>query len=391
MRLFTENITASISRRQRPSIYSETLKSSETTTTTTTTTTTNNKQAQQLSRTPFKNISRNSSSTSPTQSTHSNNINNNNNPLNLASSAASSYSASFPHNPSFLTIPHSQATPHHHPNPSSVRSESVPRKSSACSSTRSTIENEPSRSHGRHTPLPGFRSASALSQISFRSLRSINSRIKVRIQSLGQSLEARKPKLPELDWSALRAEYELHLARGSIIERCLVQVDLGPSVTERGRWWIDTVWTLADKLSPPLPAALAQYSASGLIPLLTPLRHTLHRLAVELPYNHLEDTPDLDKFEELGRILRRAIWLAGLIENVIELVSQVGLVRFELAGLRRPFEDLKLNDDDELKFDDSLQLDQLLDRSIRLISHWSGEIRGRTGSNNPWKGSIKLS
>jgi hypothetical protein len=47
----------------------------------------------------------------------------------------------------------------------------------------------------------------------------INSRIKVRIQSLGTALKARKPKLLELDWSNLRAE----------------------SVSKRERWWINTI------------------------------------------------------------------------------------------------------------------------------------------------------
>ncbi|OAV95664.1 hypothetical protein PTTG_04181 [Puccinia triticina 1-1 BBBD Race 1] len=385
MRLFAENLsesllsTASLSRRHRPSIYDEQHPKPGTPGAPQSQAQSQSpSQSQSQWRTPFKKIPRNS----PT---------NNSNQLHISPSAASTYSASFTHNPSLLSIPHPQPSPPKH-HPGSVRSESVPRKTS-CSSSRSTIDHPPApppRSSGRHTPLPGFRSASALSQVSFRSLRSINSRIKVRIQSLGQAIEARKPKLPELDWSALRAEYELHLARGSIIERCLVQVDLGPDVTERGRWWIDTVWTLADKLSPPLPAALAQYSASGLLPLLSPLRHTLHRLAVELPYNHLEDTAELEKFEELGTILGRAIWLAGLIENVIEIVSQLGLVRFELVGLRKPFDELKLADDD-LHYDDPLQFQGLLDRSIHLISQWSGEIRGRTGSNNPWKGFIKLS
>ncbi|PLW57346.1 hypothetical protein PCANC_01846 [Puccinia coronata f. sp. avenae] len=322
-----------------------------------------------------------------------------------------SYShTSFLHNPSFLTIPHSQcngpsvSNEHRHPNNgSSGRSESLPRKSSssgaaaAAAGSRYIVDNHhqhPSaRSSGRHTPIPGFRSASALSQVSFRSLRSINSRIKVRIQSLGTALEARKPKLPELDWSALRAEYELNLARGSIIERCLVQVDLGPTVSERGRWWIDTVWTLADKLSPPLPAALAQYSAAGLIPLLSPLRHTLHNLALELPYNYQSDTAELDKFEQLVGILRRAVWLAGLIENVIEVVSQVGLVRFELCGLRRPADELRLDNQLDCRFDHDHDnaLAAHLDHSIHLISQWSGEIKGRTGSNHSWKGLIKIS
>ncbi|POW09780.1 hypothetical protein PSTT_06630 [Puccinia striiformis] len=297
--------------------------------------------------------------------------------------------------PSFLTIPHSPNT--------KPRLETAPRKTSSSSSTRSTIDKQ---DIGRaHTPSTGFRSASALSQASFRSLRSINSRIKLRIQSLGQAIETNhrkhQPKPSDLDWSALRAEYELHLARGSIIERCLVQVDLGPDVTERGRWWIDTVWTLADKLSPPLPAALAQYSANGLQPLLIPLRYTLDNLAIELPYDYREDTLDLHKFQELSLVLRRAIWIASLIENVIELVSQIGLIKFELIGLKKPFELLHLNDDDRhgndyRLFDDhngdgNDENQDQLELAVNLISNWSGEIRGKTGSNNPWKGTIKLS
>ncbi|PLW34972.1 hypothetical protein PCANC_19760 [Puccinia coronata f. sp. avenae] len=86
----------------------------------------------------------------------------------------------------------------------------------------------------------------------------INSRIKVRIQSLGTALKARKPKLLELDWSNLRAE----------------------SVSKRERWWINTIWTLANKILPSLPAALAQSSSAalaqsssaGLVPLLSPLQ-----------------------------------------------------------------------------------------------------------------------
>ncbi|KNZ56345.1 uncharacterized protein VP01_2429g2 [Puccinia sorghi] len=386
MRLFTENIaetirnSASVNRRQRPSIYDQHKSPDQPSTPT------------QSWRTPFiRSISKNSS---PTHSTTTN-------PLKVSSSSPSHYSPSFKHNPSLLTIPSSlpqksSISRNNHANSASLRSESVPRKTSSSSSYRSTIDNHehrhpPSaRSSGRHTPLPGFRSASALSKASFRSLRSINSRIKVRIQSLAQAIEAKKPKPPEFDWSALRAEYELNLARGSIIERCLVQVDLGPTVTERGRWWIDSVWTLADKLSPPLPAALAQYSAAGLLPLLIPLRHTLHSLAIELPYNHMEDTPELERFELLRVILQRAIWLAGLIESVIEVVSQVGLVRFELYGLRRPMDEVKI-DDDELRFDNHDDLAAHLSQSIRIISQWSGEIRGRTGSNNLWKGLIKLS
>lgn len=104
----------------------------------------------------------------------------------------------------------------------------------------------------------------------------------------------------------------------------------------------------------------------------------------------MEDTPELERFELLRVILQRAIWLAGLIESVIEVVSQVGLVRFELYGLRRPMDEVKI-DDDELRFDNHDDLAAHLSQSIRIISQWSGEIRGRTGSNNLWKGLIKLS
>ncbi|KAI9604245.1 hypothetical protein H4Q26_003859 [Puccinia striiformis f. sp. tritici PST-130] len=254
--------------------------------------------------------------------------------------------------PSFLTIPHSPNT--------KPRLETAPRKTSSSSSTRSTIDKQ---DIGRaHTPSTGFRSASALSQ------------------AIETNHRKHQPKPSDLDWSALRAEYELHLARGSIIERCLVQVDLGPDVTERGRWWIDTVWTLADKLSPPLPAALAQYSANGLQPLLIPLRYTLDNLAIELPYDYREDTLDLHKFQEL---------------------SLIGLIKFELIGLKKPFELLHLNDDDRhgndyRLFDDhngdgNDENQDQLELAVNLISNWSGEIRGKTGSNNPWKGTIKLS
>lgn len=283
-------------------------------------------------------------------------------------------------NPSSLTIPSSL----HIKNNSHSHSSSI-RKSSYSSSVFEHQTLSRSIAPSRNTPIPGLRSSSALSNLSFRSLRSINSRIKVRLQSLAQTTEPRSSK-PELDWSSFRSEYELHLARGSIIERCLVEVDLGPTVTERGRSWIDAVWNLADRLSPPLPAALVQYSAAGLLPLLNPLRQTLHYLALELPYNHMDDTEDFEKFESLVIILQRAIWLAKLIENVIEIVSQIGLVKFELIGTSN--KSIINNNQDEFIDREKLE-DQYLE-SIHQISKWNGLLKGRSGSGQPWRGSIKV-
>ncbi|MBW0551365.1 hypothetical protein O181_091080 [Austropuccinia psidii MF-1] len=238
-----------------------------------------------------------------------------------------------------------------------------------------------------NTPSILPRSTSALSKVSFGSFRSFNSQFKLKIQSsLNQFIQSTKSEHPssplskkirdELDWASLRAEYELQLARGSIIERCLVQVYLGQEVTKIGKKWIDRVWTLADRLSPALPAVLSQYSANGLIPLLYPLRHSLHQLGISLPYDFRQDDKTMSRFKELRQTLERTIWFAELIEKVIEKVSQVGLIKFELVGLHKAFEH------------EAVIECRSLEEEIFIISNWSGEIKGKTGSGNNWRGLI---
>ncbi|CAH7687951.1 hypothetical protein BY996DRAFT_4586116 [Phakopsora pachyrhizi] len=246
------------------------------------------------------------------------------------------------------------------------------------------------------TPLAGPRSTSAMSHVSFRSMRSISSRMRVRIKSFGQVLEIRKSRTVEFDWSDLRSEYESHLARGSIVERCLVEVDVGDQRVGQGKWWIDSVWTLADRLSPPIPAVLAQYSATGLLPLLNPLRNALRSLENQLPYDINQES--IQRFERLSMSLTRALWYSQLIESVIEVVGRSGLVKFELIGLSslKTDETQRVNvskdkdDTDEgvMKgFRDQLLLEEDLD--FEKVCNWKGEIRCKTAGGQPWRGIIK--
>lgn len=109
---------------------------------------------------------------------------------------------------------------------------------SSVSSLRSTQPHSPPTPDKRQTyrtlalipppippSLPPTRSTSALSRASFRSISSIGSRLRAKLTPSSSSQS--KPPC-ELSWANLRAEYELHLARGSLIERCLVDVSLNP-------------------------------------------------------------------------------------------------------------------------------------------------------------------
>ncbi|CAH7689307.1 hypothetical protein PPACK8108_LOCUS24359 [Phakopsora pachyrhizi] len=72
-------------------------------------------------------------------------------------------------------------------------------------------------------------------------LGSISSQMKVRIKLFSQGLEIRKSRTVEFYWSDLRYEYESNLARGSIVKRCLVVVDVGDQRVVQGKWWINNV------------------------------------------------------------------------------------------------------------------------------------------------------
>ncbi|KAI8449845.1 hypothetical protein BY996DRAFT_6452881, partial [Phakopsora pachyrhizi] len=50
-----------------------------------------------------------------------------------------------------------------------------------------------------------------------------------------------KSRTVEFYWSDLRYEYESNLARGSIVKRCLVVVDVGDQRVVQGKWWINNV------------------------------------------------------------------------------------------------------------------------------------------------------
>ncbi|KAH9819152.1 hypothetical protein DFH28DRAFT_925255 [Melampsora americana] len=196
----------------------------------------------------------------------------------------------------------------------------------------------------------------SFSRASFRSISSIGSKIRIKFLNFRQpSSDLIHKDLPPFTWAQLREEYELHLARGSIIERCLVDVCLEPDEPDLYRIWINRVWRLADKLSPALPAALLHTSADGLLPLLTPLRDALNSISDLIPFR--SSSSELSKLEHL---LARASRFAGLIERVIEVVSQVGLVKFELIGM-----------------------------VLEPDHYWTGEIKGKTGSGSNYKGHIR--
>lgn len=240
---------------------------------------------------------------------------------------------------------------------------SPPLPINAISSSKSTESNPNPKSYSdllghshlpNHTPpIPTSRS---FSRASFRSISSIGSRIRIKLLNFRApySSNLHPDQLP-FTWAHLREEYELHLARGSIIERCLVDVCIEPDQPDLYRIWINRVWRLADKLSPALPAALLHTSADGLLPLLNPLRDALNSLSDLVPFR--SSSRELNKLEHL---LARASRFAGLIERVIEVVSQVGLVKFELVGI-----------------------------VVEPDHFWTGEIKGKTGSGSNYKGSIR--
>ncbi|KAG0152212.1 hypothetical protein CROQUDRAFT_650309 [Cronartium quercuum f. sp. fusiforme G11] len=221
--------------------------------------------------------------------------------------------------------------------------------------SNSTLPSSPSRPKA-FIPLnlpPPPPTSRSVSRASFRSVSSIGSRLKLKISNLRPSGLRTQPASSTLTWAGLREEFELCLARHSIIERCLVDVCLEPEDPVLTRRWVDRVWRLADKLSPALPAALLYASADGLLPLLGPLRQALETLAELVPFK-----ASRHHFPPLDAALSRASRFASLIEHVIETVGRVGLVRFELVG---------------------------------EAETWTGELRGRTGSGANWRGHIRRS
>lgn len=111
-------------------------------------------------------------------------------------------------------------------------------------------------------------------------------------------------------------------------------------------------WALASALSPPLPAVLFPHPATGLSPLLSPLRSRLTFLAL-LPPAYVTSASDLEPLLDQAT---SALAAARAIEAVVEVVSRKGLIRFELVGAGEDG------------------------------GGWKGEVKGKTGGGDRWKG-----